>query len=297
VKTWDSETGRGLLTLKGTTYSVTYSPDGKRLVSGGGASKREVKLWDSETGQQLLTIGRNSGDGNCVAFSPDGHRLASGADDGSVKIYDATPLAEYVAEKSETPFWLLPQTDLDLPSLAPVPIALIALPDKTRPLALLQTGNRAPKADFFPGNPAITRQDPGYRVIPGGLKVGAQPFGDRPLVIDELPAAFSGLTLLQTKMGHKAVMDGRFSIILSVPEPCYVFVALSEQTLTTYEQHGVPSWLREFIPTEHRLMAGQKTEFLVFVKQAPAGRIVLGPPCMDGEDIDAGYFAFFAGAK
>jgi WD40 repeat protein/serine/threonine protein kinase len=297
LKTWDSETGRELLTLKGTTHSVAFSPDGKRLVSGGGASRREVKVWDSETGQDLLNIAGRIESGNCVAFSPDGHRLASGGDDGTVKIYDATPLAEHVSEKPETPFWLLPRTALDLGSLAPAPVGLIAGPDETHPLALLQTGNRVPEADYFPADASLAPQNSGYRVVPGGLKRGAQPFGDRPFKIDDLPAAFSGLTLLQTKMGHKAVLDGRFSIILSALQPCYVFVALSEKSLATYEQQGAPSWLHEFTPTGHRIGAGQNSEYLVFVKQAPAGRIVFGPPCMDGESGDAGYFAFFSGAK
>jgi WD40 repeat protein len=97
VKVWDTQTGRELISLKGTAdevYSVAFSPDGKRLACGGGSWRREVKLWDAQTGLELLTVTRNSGDGNGVVFSPDGHRLAAGAADGAIKIWDATPLPQ-----------------------------------------------------------------------------------------------------------------------------------------------------------------------------------------------------------
>jgi WD40 repeat protein len=51
-----------------------------------------VKVWDAETGQELLTLEGHGGGSNGVAFSPDGQRLAAGTADGTVKIYDATPL-------------------------------------------------------------------------------------------------------------------------------------------------------------------------------------------------------------
>jgi WD40 repeat protein len=78
---------------------VTSSPDGKRLASGSSpwdVSKRapdatEVKLWDAQTGQELLSL-QGACDG--IALSPDGHRLAASAGDGTIKIWDATPLPE-----------------------------------------------------------------------------------------------------------------------------------------------------------------------------------------------------------
>jgi WD40 repeat protein len=87
-KVWDAQSGQELLTLQGGGGSVAFSPDGKRLAgpSGGG-----LRVWDAQTGQELLFL---KGGGGSVAFSPDGHRLASGGTDGTVKIWDATPVPE-----------------------------------------------------------------------------------------------------------------------------------------------------------------------------------------------------------
>ena len=43
-------------------------------------------------------------------------------------------------------------------------------------------------------------------------------------------------------------------------------------------------------------MMEASAEYLIFVRPAPAGRFVLGAPCMDG-DYNAMYFAFFAEAR
>src|SRR5262249_49645543 len=98
AKIWDSQTGTELLTLKGhkgNVMSVAFSPDGKRLATGGGrlsppaaGSKvvsEQVKVWDTQTGKEIFTFEGCRGPGT---FSPDGKHLATGSGD-TVKIWDA----------------------------------------------------------------------------------------------------------------------------------------------------------------------------------------------------------------
>jgi hypothetical protein len=109
--------------------------------------------------------------------------------------------ADPPAGKADTPFWLAPQVKLDF---APTAVTLASAPEDTQSFALLQVGDLDPRV-FVVSNPKSlpfqTRDDAGYGVVAGGLKVGAFPYGDRKYKVQKLPEALSGLTLLRTKMG------------------------------------------------------------------------------------------------
>ena len=72
-------------TLQGHTewvLSVTVSPDGKTLASGGGTTReRELKLWDIATGKATAALKGHTVEVRSVAFSPDGKTLASGEEE------------------------------------------------------------------------------------------------------------------------------------------------------------------------------------------------------------------------
>jgi WD40 repeat protein len=89
-----------LITLTGHTdkvLSVTFSPDGKRIVSG--SSDGTVKVWNAENGKVILTLKGHKDKVFSVAFSPDGKRIVSGGGVfqpemempvvGDVKLWDA----------------------------------------------------------------------------------------------------------------------------------------------------------------------------------------------------------------
>ena len=108
----DARTGTVLLELKarvrvagesagdGTfgVQSVAFSPDGTRIVTGGGDRKfAEAKVWDARTGAELLDLVGHTSQVLSVAFSPDGTRIVTGSLDGTVKVWDAqtgTPRVE-----------------------------------------------------------------------------------------------------------------------------------------------------------------------------------------------------------
>ena len=68
-------------------YSVAFSPDGKKYLSGSGDNT--MKLWDV-SGKLLHTFEGHSDWVTSVAFSPDGKSVISASKDKSVKIWDLT---------------------------------------------------------------------------------------------------------------------------------------------------------------------------------------------------------------
>ena len=68
--------------------SVTFSPDGKRALSGSGRYGDSLRLWDLATGQTLKTVTGKALQVTSVTFSPDGKRALWGSLDGTVRLWD-----------------------------------------------------------------------------------------------------------------------------------------------------------------------------------------------------------------
>jgi len=103
---WDASSGKKLMMLsghesgplseqQGDIWSISYSPDGTRIVSGG--LDKTVRVWDSTTGAEIMTL-RGHDDWatypemspvTSVSFSPDGQLIVSGSYDSTVRIWDA----------------------------------------------------------------------------------------------------------------------------------------------------------------------------------------------------------------
>ena len=69
-----------------TVEAVAFSPDGKRIVSGGNV----IQLWDVQTGKTIgEPWGGHEGIVTALAFSPDGKRVISGGHDNIIRLWDA----------------------------------------------------------------------------------------------------------------------------------------------------------------------------------------------------------------
>jgi tetratricopeptide (TPR) repeat protein len=68
--------------------AVAFSPDGRRLATGGDAPGNLVGFWDATTGQKVAMLGGHTNGVTAVAFSPDGKTLAAGGGDGSIRLWE-----------------------------------------------------------------------------------------------------------------------------------------------------------------------------------------------------------------
>lgn len=89
IYVWDVETGEQRYVLDGheeflAVNSVSWSPDGSRIVSGAGLYGRddgEVILWNMETGEMLQVLLDGSPSVEAVSWSPGGEWIAAGSGD------------------------------------------------------------------------------------------------------------------------------------------------------------------------------------------------------------------------
>lgn len=107
IKLWDVATGREMRTFlsgRAPYNSITFSPDGRVLVSGSdknftyapdgqtivsASDQHLLRIWDVRTGKVIRTLYGHSEDVLSVAVSPDGKTIASGSRDSSVRLWSA----------------------------------------------------------------------------------------------------------------------------------------------------------------------------------------------------------------
>ena len=72
----------------GTVYAVAWSPDRRRIASGG--HDRTVQIWDATTGINIFTYRGHTGDVTAVAWSPNGQYIASAGLDKTVQVWETS---------------------------------------------------------------------------------------------------------------------------------------------------------------------------------------------------------------
>ncbi|HIF33465.1 MAG TPA: hypothetical protein EYQ75_17835 [Planctomycetaceae bacterium] len=87
VSVWNIGTGERTFALEGNrrdVHSVSFSPDGKTIASGG--KDGSIRIWDTNTGEQLKTWSAGSSVAD-VVYLTDGKLIASTGDSGSVRLW------------------------------------------------------------------------------------------------------------------------------------------------------------------------------------------------------------------
>ena len=127
IKLWDVEKNIEIARLHGHTSeikAISFSPDGKKLASGGGPQDNTVRIWNVPNETRGVLRGHKAKVGN-VAFSNDGKLLASASDDKTAKIW------EVETERERLP--LIGHTDhVNSASFSPIgPTVVTASQDRT----------------------------------------------------------------------------------------------------------------------------------------------------------------------
>ena len=97
IRLWDARTGESRGTLgshRSWVYSLAFSPDGSKLLSGSGADPwaedrtPELKLWDVAARREIHSFPGQIGTVYGLAFHGDGRRASSACGDGLVRLWD-----------------------------------------------------------------------------------------------------------------------------------------------------------------------------------------------------------------
>jgi WD40 repeat protein/serine/threonine protein kinase len=105
VAFWDPSSLRLITAFKGHmlgAHAAAFSPDGRRLVTGGSSGREVAKLWDVTTRRELMTLAGHGSEFMYAAFSPDGHWLAACGLEGEFHLWQA-PSREKIAAAEHKP--------------------------------------------------------------------------------------------------------------------------------------------------------------------------------------------------
>jgi WD40 repeat protein/predicted Ser/Thr protein kinase len=104
IRLWDLTTGQQLRQFEGHTGAVewvTFTPDGRRILSAGGEGDSTLRIWDATTAKELQCFRGHRLGVLGVAVSPDGGYALSGSVEGVLRLWrlPEPPAAEMIGGK------------------------------------------------------------------------------------------------------------------------------------------------------------------------------------------------------
>ncbi|NNK49551.1 MAG: WD40 repeat domain-containing protein [Gemmatimonadetes bacterium] len=90
VQVWDVESGELVMEVNHAPLwigAVAFSPDGTRLITGGGDGT--VRIWDVSAGSLVRTLTGHAGPVESAVWSSDGSAVVTGSHDGTAQLWDA----------------------------------------------------------------------------------------------------------------------------------------------------------------------------------------------------------------
>jgi WD40 repeat protein len=80
--------------------SVSYSPDGRQIVSG--SWDNAIRVWDAQSGAELAVLRGHASPVYSVSYSPDSRQIASGSSDHTLRLWDALRATELAVFRGHT---------------------------------------------------------------------------------------------------------------------------------------------------------------------------------------------------
>jgi serine/threonine protein kinase len=109
VRVWNMPSGtlRYVLPARGpVTHALTFSPDGKSLLTAAAQGNGDIHIWDAETGKLDDTLKGHTLGPFQVSFGPDGKTLVSAGWDATIRVWDFAVRREIQAIPSPEGRWV-----------------------------------------------------------------------------------------------------------------------------------------------------------------------------------------------